>query len=101
MGMRKLDDVKKLNETQKSIFKQICKIVLNEDSNLFMIEGRINYEALKTAIVMKFYTDKDLKVWDIVAKHFKGSKILLDSGSLLSLPLAFNSVVCFHQREFK
>lgn len=91
----------KLNDIQKFLFAELCKVILNKDSNEFIEKEKIAYERLKSAIYAKFSNDRHLKVWEIVEKHFSGVKIELETGKKLSIPLLFNAVVCFNQPEFK
>lgn len=96
-----IKELQKLNKTQIFLFKQICKVLFNRDVGEFIKDECVNYAKVKDALFAKHPNDTHLKVWDLVAKYYGDEQIVLSETKKLSLPLAFNCVVCFHQKEFK
>lgn len=99
---RTFSDMQRLNTVQKDILEQVCQIIFAQSAKPFITKSeKVDYERFKSALHAKFLDDKNLKVWELVEKHFSDKYIELNSGKKLRLPLAFNCVVCFHQKEFK
>lgn len=101
MGSVPSNELQKLNNVQKGLFEQICQKLLGKDSCEFIKNEKVDYEKIKAFLYAKHQDDRCLKVWDLVVKYYANEFVLLSSGKRLSMPLAFNCVVCFHQKEFK
>lgn len=93
--------LQKLNKMQIFILNQICKVLFESDANEFIKNERVDYAKIKETLYGKYPNDSHLKVWDLVKKHYDNEYVVLNETKNLSLPLAFNCVVCFHQKEFK
>lgn len=93
--------ISKLNETQRFLFEQIREILFCASAKNFINEGCVDYLKIKSALYAKHPSDANLKVWDLVLKHYSDKKVVLNKTKKLSLPLAFDGVVCFCQKEFR